>query len=55
MKINDNGIVREMTAEELAEMQAQAADLPNTGPSDSDRLAALESAVLAMMEVQKNV
>ncbi len=55
MKSYKNGKETDVTAKEFAEMQKQAADLPNTGPSDSDRLAALESAVLAMMEVQKNV
>jgi hypothetical protein len=28
MKINDNGIVRDMTAEEIAEFERMAADMP---------------------------
>lgn len=28
MKINDNGIVRDMTAEEIAEMERMAAEMP---------------------------
>lgn len=41
MKIFDNGIIREMTPEEIAQREAEADAIAAT-PSDSDRIAALE-------------
>lgn len=45
MKININGITREMTAEEIAEMERIAAEMPKPGPTPEDRIAALEEAL----------
>jgi hypothetical protein len=42
-KINDNGIVREMTAEEIAEMERMAAEMPQPDPTPEERLAKLEA------------
>ena len=41
MKIFDNGIIREMTPEEIAQREAEADAIAAT-PSDADRIAALE-------------
>ena len=40
MKININGLTREMTAEEIAEMEAQQAELPEPEPSPEERVEA---------------
>ena len=45
-KININGITREMTAEEIAEMERMAAEMPKPEPTAEERLAALEMAGL---------
>lgn len=42
MKIYDNGIIREMTAEEIAEIEKLAAEMPAPEPSPEERIAALE-------------
>lgn len=41
-KINDNGITREMTAEEVAEMERMMAEMPMPEPTPEERLTALE-------------
>lgn len=41
-KININGVTREMTAEEIAEMERMAADMPLPDPTPEERLAKLE-------------
>lgn len=41
-KINYNGITREMTAEEIAEMEKMQAEIPVPAPTPEDRLAVLE-------------
>lgn len=41
-KININGVTRDMTAEEVAEMERMAAEMPTPEPSPEERLAALE-------------
>ena len=41
-KINDNGITREMTAEEVAEMERMMAEMPMPAPTPEERLTALE-------------
>lgn len=53
MKINDNGVTRDMTAEEVAEWEAMAANAPTEEPTPTaeDRLAALEEAMLELAEV----
>lgn len=43
MKININGLTREMTAEEIAEMERQQVELPEPEPSPEERLAELEA------------
>lgn len=42
MKIYDNGIIREMTAEEIAEIEKLAAEMPAPEPTPEERIAALE-------------
>lgn len=44
-KININGITREMTPDEIAEMERLAAEMPAPEPTPEDRLAALEAAL----------
>ena len=46
-KININGVVREMTAEEIAEMERMAAEMPMPEPSETERIAALEEELRA--------
>ena len=43
MKININGITREMTAEEIAEFERQQVELPEPEPTPEERLDALET------------
>ena len=45
-KININGITREMTPDEIAELNRLAAEMPTPEPTQEERLAALESALL---------
>lgn len=47
MKININGVTREMTEEEIAEMERMAAEMPPTEPTPEERLAALEEELKA--------
>ena len=54
MKICENGIIREMTPEEIAEHEALAQEAPMPEPTAEERLEALESAVLEMMGVHTN-
>ena len=42
MKIYENGIYRDMTAEEIAELEKLAAEMPAPEPSTEERIAALE-------------
>ena len=49
MRIYENGIYRDMTAEEIAELEALAAEAPAPEPTAEDRLAALEAAMLEMI------
>ena len=43
MKININGITREMTPEEIAEFERQQAEMPEPEPTPEERLDALET------------
>ena len=43
-KININGIVREMTPEEIAEFERQAAEIPEQPQTAEQRIAELEAA-----------
>ena len=51
MKICENGIIREMTPEEIAELEALAAEQPEAEPTAEERLAALEEAMLELLGV----
>lgn len=42
MKICENGIYRDMTSEEVAELEKLAAEAPAPEPSPEERIAALE-------------
>lgn len=42
MKIFENGVVRDMTAEEIAELEKLAAERPAPEPTPEERIAALE-------------
>lgn len=42
MKIYENGVIREMTAEEVAELKKLAAETPAPEPTAEERIAALE-------------
>lgn len=53
MKIFDNGIIREMTPEEIAELEAMAAEVPAPEPTAEERLAALEEAMLELLGVSE--
>lgn len=47
MKICVNGVVREMTAEEVAVYERDKAELPAPTPSPEERIAALEEQLAA--------
>ena len=42
MKICENGIIRDMTAEEIAELEKLATEMPATEPTPEERIASLE-------------
>ena len=42
MKICENGIIRDMTAEEVAEFEKLATEMPAPEPTPEERIAALE-------------
>ena len=42
MKIYENGIIRDMTPEEIAELEKLAAEEPAPEPTPEERIAALE-------------
>ena len=42
MKIYENGIYRDMTAEEVAELEKLATEIPAPEPTPEERIAALE-------------
>lgn len=42
MKICENGIYRDMTAEEIAELEKLATEIPAPEPTPEERIAALE-------------
>lgn len=54
MKIYKNGVYRELTPEEIAEMEKMAELESNQPPTDTERLEALESAMLELAEVMAN-
>lgn len=42
MKICENGIIRDMTAEEIAELEKLSTEMPVPEPTPEERIAALE-------------
>lgn len=42
MKICENGMIRDMTTEEIAELEKLAAEMPAPEPTPEERIAALE-------------
>lgn len=54
MKICENGIYRDMTAEEKAELEQLAAEQPAPEPTTEERIAAAEAQIqAAMTEIEK--
>lgn len=53
MKICENGIIREMTPEEIAEIERLASEMPEAEPTAEERLAALEEAMLELLGVEQ--
>ena len=51
MKIFENGVAREMTPEEIAELEALASEQPEAEPTAEERLVALEEAMLELLGV----
>ena len=51
MKICENGIYRDMTAEEIAELEKFAAEMPAPEPTPEERIAALEQDNAELREV----
>ena len=49
MRVYDNGIYRNATAEELAELEAKGQAQPPISPTEAERLSALEAAMLELM------
>lgn len=45
MKICENGIIRDMTAEEIAELERLAAEQPASEPTAEERIVVLEEAL----------
>ena len=45
MKICENGIIRDMTAEEIAQLEQLAAEQPASEPTAEERIAVLEEAL----------
>ena len=45
MKVCENGIYRDMTAEEIAELEALVAEQPAPEPTAEERIAVLEEAL----------
>ena len=50
MRICENGIYRDMTAEEVAEFEKLAAEAPTPEPTPEERIAALEQANAELRE-----
>ena len=51
MKICENGIIREMTPSEIAEIERLASEMSEAEPTAEERLAALEEAMLELLGV----
>lgn len=50
-KININGVTREMTAEEIAEMERMAAEMPRPDPTPDERMTQLEAALIELAAI----
>ena len=53
MKIFENGVVRDMTPEEIAELEKLAAEMPAPEPTREERIAALEKDNAELREVME--
>lgn len=53
MKICENGVIREMTPSEIAEIERLASEVPEPEPTAEERLSALEEAMLEMLGVEE--
>ena len=54
MKICENGIIRDMTAVEIAELEQLAAEQPAPEPTPEERIAAAEAQIqAAMADIEK--
>lgn len=51
MKICENGIIRDMTPEEIAELEKLATKMPALEPTPEERIAALEKANAELRDV----
>lgn len=49
MKINDNGVVRDMTAEEIAEMECRNAENHQPSTTLEDQIAELQEALALLL------
>ena len=49
MRVYDNGINRDATAEELSELESIGQAQPPISPTEAERLSALEAAMLELM------
>ena len=47
-KINYNGIIREMTVEEIAEMERMMAEMPTPEPTPEERMQEIEAALIEL-------
>lgn len=53
MKICENGVIRDMTAEEIAELEKLAAEAPAPEPTPEERIAALEKGNAELREAME--
>ena len=53
MRIYENGIIRDMTSEEIAELEKRATEMPTPEPSPEDRIASLEKANAELREAME--
>lgn len=53
MKIYENGIYRDMTPEEIAELEKLATEMPTPEPSPEERIASLEKANAELRETME--
>lgn len=48
MRVNDNGIYRDATPAEIAEMERMMAEMPNPEPSPEQRMNEIEAALIEL-------